>query len=53
METGTVAQRSLYWDLFNGIDFVSEISFCETQFVDDKMLILAIWRGWMTGKEIM
>ena len=45
MKTGTVTQRSLYQDLFNGMDFVTEIFFCKTQVVDEKMLILAIGRG--------
>ena len=39
-ETGAVMQRtcSLYRDLFNqnGMDFVSDISFCKTAVVDEK-----------------
>ena len=37
-ETGAVTQRSLYRDLFNqnGMDFVSEISFCKTPVADEK-----------------
>ena len=33
METGAVMQRSLYRNLFiqNGMDFVTEISFCKMQ----------------------
>ena len=40
-------QRSLYWDLFtqNGMDFATELSFCKTPVVDEKMLMLAIDRG--------
>ena len=47
METGVVTQRSLYRDLFNqnGMDFVTEISFCKTAVVDEKMLILAVEGG--------
>ena len=42
METGAVTQRSLYRDLFNqnGMDFATEISFCKTPVVDEKMLVL-------------
>ena len=39
---GAVTQRSLYRDLFNQncIDFDTEIAFCKTPFVDEKVLIL-------------
>ena len=41
METGAVTQLSLYRDLFNqnGMDFVTEISFCKTPVVDEKRLV--------------
>ena len=41
-EIGTVAQRSLYRDVFdqNGMDFATGISLCKTPVVDKKMLIL-------------
>ena len=41
METGAVTQGILYWDLFdqNGMDFVTEISFCKTPVVDEKRLV--------------
>ena len=34
--SGAVTQRGLYWDLFNqnGMDFVTEISFCKTPVAD-------------------
>ena len=34
----------------NGLDFVIEISFCKTPFVDEKMLILATERGWKSAR---
>ena len=42
MEISAVTQRSLYWDLFNQncINFATEISFCKTAVVDEKVLIL-------------
>ena len=51
-ETGAVTQRSLYRDLFNqnGMDFVTEISFCKNPVVDEKQLV---FRGWMSPKEII
>ena len=41
-EIGAVTQHSLYWDLFNQncINFTTEISFCKTPVVDEKVLIL-------------
>ena len=53
METGTVRQHSLYRDLFNqnGMDFVTEISFCKAPVVDEKMLILSI--DWKSDREII
>ena len=47
-------QHSLYRDLFNqnGIDFVAEISFCKTVVADEKMLILAIGRGWKSDLHL-
>ena len=48
--TGAVMRRGFYRHLFNqnGIDFVTEISFCKTRVADiwKKMLILATDRGW-------
>ena len=40
-EAGAVTQRILNWDLFNqnGMDFVTEISFCKTPVVDEKRLV--------------
>ena len=44
METGAVTQRSLHRDLFNqnGMDFVTEISFCKTPVVDEKGWFLEV-----------
>ena len=55
METGAVTQRSLYRDLFNqnGMDFVSEISFCKTPVADEKVLILATDIGSKSAREII
>ena len=49
-ETGAVTQRSLYRDLFNqnGMDFVTEISFCKTPAADEKGLV---FRGWKSARE--
>ena len=54
-ETAAVTQRSLYRDLFNqnGMDFVSEMSFCKTPVADEKMLILATDRDSKSAREII
>ena len=46
-EIDTVAQRSLYRDLFdqNGMDFATEISLCKTPVVDEKIFDFTIDRG--------
>ena len=45
-ETGAVTQRSLYSSIRqNRMDFVTEISFCKTPVVDEKMLIFSNRQG--------
>ena len=41
-------------DLFTyGMDFVTEISFCKTSVVDEKLLVLATDRGWKSARGII
>ena len=37
----------------NGMDFVTEISFCKTPVADEKMLILVTDRGSKSAREII
>ena len=52
MENGAVTQHSLYWDLFNqnGMDLVTEISFCKITVVDK---IRLVFEGWKSAREII
>ena len=52
-ETGAIKQRSLYWDLFNqnGMDFVTEISFCKTPLLMKNVAFID--RGWKSDREII
>ena len=47
-ETDAVTQCSLYREPLNqnGMDFVTEKSFCKTPVVDEKLWILSTDRGW-------
>ena len=54
--TGAAKQRGLYRDLFNqnGMDFVTEISFCKNPVADIwKMSLLATDTGWKSAREII